>query len=807
MLLQNKKLNKWFGNIFIVMLFSFILWNPGKVKADGEVEISGAIEAKTGSSITVNTIQIIVNSSTVITSNMMHTTILFDSLKIGSLVNVEAVSQSSGLLTASKIERLETQAAIQMEGSITAVTAGSFILNGINVLTNSSTAVYSQFHASLKFSDLKAGDRVSVHASRDTSGTYVAISIMVFTKDSNREVEADGRVQALTSNSIKVMDKIFIVDSTTVILKEESEIIKLNQIATGDKVEIRGLVKTDSTYLALVIKVENASSMQKVLELEGAITTINTNTFVVSGITCTVDSSTVISAENGNMLNFSDLKVGDRVHVTAVLQSGNIYLASKIKLDVDEAEKEFEVEGLIQSVSSDNFTVGGYTIYVNSQTKIYNQLKQNISFSTLTEGTFVHVRAFFQNNNYYADFIKVGTNNTVSNYSGAIESINGSTLQVKGLFFLTDQNTEFLDDDRNTITINDLKVGQFVNIMAANQGSNQYLALRVVARDFWRPTISVEGAIENLTLTSITVMGKTFTVDSSTLVVGTGTGVILFSNLSLGMNVEIKGALNTGGVLTAKLIKIHPNQEFKLYGEISSISGTQLIVAGLTIKTDQNTVYFDEFDKSITFDSLKLNQQVEVRYVKASFHDNLAVKIEVEKEPNSVVISDVVTSSASGSLQLSSANVAINNNTLLLSSSYSIIQSSSISAGQTITVWANQNSDGTLSAVQVQQMSGSVTAIADGNKNDLPTAYELKQNYPNPFNPSTNIVFTLAKQEEVKLEVYNVIGQRVAILTNGTMSAGSHAVEFNAVNLTSGIYFYKIKAGDFISVKKMILLK
>jgi len=85
--------------------------------------------------------------------------------------------------------------------------------------------------------------------------------------------------------------------------------------------------------------------------------------------------------------------------------------------------------------------------------------------------------------------------------------------------------------------------------------------------------------------------------------------------------------------------------------------------------------------------------------------------------------------------------------------------------------------------------------------------YRLSQNYPNPFNPSTQITFTLAKSERVKLSVYNLLGKEVAVLVNGMRASGPQTVTFNAKNLASGVYFYKLEAGSTVLSKKMLLLK
>jgi len=91
--------------------------------------------------------------------------------------------------------------------------------------------------------------------------------------------------------------------------------------------------------------------------------------------------------------------------------------------------------------------------------------------------------------------------------------------------------------------------------------------------------------------------------------------------------------------------------------------------------------------------------------------------------------------------------------------------------------------------------------------NTLPTEFALNQNYPNPFNPSTTINFAIGKASNVKLTVYNILGQKVATLVDNFMNTGAYEVKFNANHLSSGVYFYTIEAGDFRVNKKMMLLK
>jgi hypothetical protein len=95
----------------------------------------------------------------------------------------------------------------------------------------------------------------------------------------------------------------------------------------------------------------------------------------------------------------------------------------------------------------------------------------------------------------------------------------------------------------------------------------------------------------------------------------------------------------------------------------------------------------------------------------------------------------------------------------------------------------------------------------DQEKMNLPKQYALYQNYPNPFNPSTTIKFALPKSTHVLIEVYNVLGQKIVSLIDNHEIAGYHQIKFQAENLSSGIYFFSIYAGDFKQVRKMILLR
>jgi hypothetical protein len=120
-------------------------------------------------------------------------------------------------------------------------------------------------------------------------------------------------------------------------------------------------------------------------------------------------------------------------------------------------------------------------------------------------------------------------------------------------------------------------------------------------------------------------------------------------------------------------------------------------------------------------------------------------------------------------------------------------------------IFATINSNGGVWRRSLSEIFASVTSVE--NSGSVPTKFNLKQNYPNPFNPSTKIKYSVAHSSTVLLKIYDVLGKEVATLINEEKPAGSYEATFDASNLSSGIYFYKLEAGNFVETKKMILLK
>ena len=127
-------------------------------------------------------------------------------------------------------------------------------------------------------------------------------------------------------------------------------------------------------------------------------------------------------------------------------------------------------------------------------------------------------------------------------------------------------------------------------------------------------------------------------------------------------------------------------------------------------------------------------------------------------------------------------------------------------------IWSTDGFEVTPSSSGVRTMTIDISELLGIDGASLPTVFALHNNYPNPFNPITNIHYDIPEVSEVTLEIYNVMGQRVRTLAQGSHEPGRYQIVWNATNdfgqgLSSGMYIYRIQAGDFVSVKKLVLMK
>jgi len=115
--------------------------------------------------------------------------------------------------------------------------------------------------------------------------------------------------------------------------------------------------------------------------------------------------------------------------------------------------------------------------------------------------------------------------------------------------------------------------------------------------------------------------------------------------------------------------------------------------------------------------------------------------------------------------------------------------------------------NGIISKYKQVDYNTETTTDVEEEPQQIVNEFELSQNFPNPFNPSTMISYSIPQSSFVTLKVYDIIGNEVATLVNNQQPAGKYFVDFNTANLPSGVYLYRLQAGDFVQTRKMTLVK
>ncbi len=193
------------------------------------------------------------------------------------------------------------------------------------------------------------------------------------------------------------------------------------------------------------------------------------------------------------------------------------------------------------------------------------------------------------------------------------------------------------------------------------------------------------------------------------------------------------------------------------------------------------------------------------------YYSNLPVSGSVAFTVSNNVVTVSTPGSGSGSISISgSTNFSGSGGALDATYTFTgtfVVGVSSITASGS---WSAPLSDpyyGTGSASGTWTSTRPTTDVSNGQFGSLPLALQLLQNYPNPFNPSTTITYELPASSDVRLSVYDMLGREVSVLVNGMSEAGVHEVKFDGSNLASGVYLYRLNAGDFVQTRRLLLLR
>ena len=691
-----------------------------------------------------------------------------------------------------------------IEGSITSISEGNISVDGVSFFVTDSTQIDDNNGNPVLFSDLQIDDGVKMRGII-VNGGFTATRIKLEDSPNHEgELETQGAIQALGDNYVIVNSITIFADETTEI-KNHGDTISFGDLNEGDNVKVKADLQPDAAFLANLIKILDGNGEGE-FETEGVIESLGDSSLTVNGFLFIVDENTIIK-DHDNIIPFESLSAGDFVEIKANMLGDNSFLATRIKLE-DDHENEIEIEGTIESKDVSSLVVNGMTFFVNDQTEILDHDQNPITFADLMVGMRVEIKALVQpDGSLLATRIKIEDENEGEiEITAPIEDIFDNTIVVSGIEFLTDENTIILDDNRNPITFGDLQIGMIVEVRGILLGDGSHYATRIKLEDFFSETIEFEGTLTAISETSGQVGDRVFAIDGATLIFDENGNPVDVTFLTVGMFVEVRSLQQTDGSLLATRIKVDNNSNSVILAVINGVTPNQLQLGNITVNLNNNTFITDLANNQTTQTELKAGLTVKVKIKQQANGNYEADRLKISNDPDIIKVSGTVASVANNEIVILQQSYEVNASTVTLNINYQPVDFSTIQPGDDVTIWSDISTNGSPAALQIKKTSNSVTSTGDGIKTTVDD-FELSQNYPNPFNPATNIRFTIPESDFVTIKIYNAIGEEVQTLVNTNFAAGTHTLQFNGSNLASGLYFYRIQAGSFVQVKKMMLLK
>lgn len=689
----------------------------------------------------------------------------------------------------------------------------------------------STFTASFDLSQLSYGGKWKWKAKlKDKLDHEVELESFFYYKDYSDQdsvygyIEIEGSIQSIGEDSLVVNGYVFYVDSNTVVRADHDMSFSFSDLKVNDYVEVKAREQADGSYLAEWIKLEDSKGdhHDSEVEVKGNIEAVNDSSITVNGTVFIVNSQTVIKGHNHQNLTLADLSEGTFVEVKAQVQADGSYLALKIKVEERENYSlDVEIRGKIDSVGTDLLIVSAQQVFVTGQTEIKIHGHDQGSLADLQPGMKVDVEAYRANDgSLVAREIKVKNDNFPYErieITGAVDSVGTDFIIVQGYTVYVDSNTIIVDAHYMPAALSDLVKGQIVKVKGTSQDNGSILADKIRVKELWNEFFKIEGKIEALGSDQLTVLGFTFQVDSNTVFIDEYGMFISFGDLTVGQLVKVKARVQPDGSYLALKVKLFDDQKshIEVTGAIDSLLSDSILVNGIMFYVDSNTVVYDLQDSPIDFAQLFVGQIVEIKGVLQDDDSYYALRIKLEDDPNMVTMSSPLTGKTESSLIIGDTEYALTSSTVILNGNFEVIDLSDLNPGDNVTVWATPSGDGSYQTLQIQdETNGSITSTDGPGVTPVVQSFELKQNYPNPFNPATTIAFNLNGNgfAKVKLEVFNLLGQKVQTLFNGVLNSGSYRFKWTGRNeagqaMASGIYFYKLTVNQSVQIKQMVLLK
>jgi hypothetical protein len=801
-----------------------ILDNPPPVI----VELEDEIEELTANSLKISGTTVLADTSTRVTE--FGQALNFSDLQLLWKVHVRAEQRADLLwaLTIAVLERASTDM-VTARGRMANLYDSVMIVNNINFRVVSKTLLQDKNGAAIPLADFRVGMLVEVRGTASPAGKIAADLGKI--EDENfagKEIEFTGIVndnfaRPPLPDSLRLNGDLFEVDAQTELRGFNDEPILPAELRAGEILQLKALTRLNRLPLALRLK--RRLDFHGDVQVKGRIERLQDPALIVGGIEFFRSATTIILDDENLFIPFTALRSGLHVEVVANRGADNRLTVLLIKIE-DEDNDEIELTGLIKALTDTSVTVSGFVFRVNSATVVLDQNRLPMLFSNLRPNLLVEIRgdrrfdgSLLAAEIHLEDLLR---QNEIE-LRGEIAAITGNAIRVTDLNFFADGATAIFDLQGAPASVAQLAAGMIVEIRARSAGS-VWQASRIKIENSLEAQVTLIGAIDSLAADALRLGRRWILLTGQTVLRGLNDEAINFAGLNVSDVVEVLAQPLPDSSLIALRVKRENRsvRDIEVQGPLVLHGPTSVSASSIFFLVDAATIIVDAENRPLAFADLRNGQIAMVTGSRQITGVILANRIQLQ---NYRVLSGVIDALASNTISVAQISHAVSAKTFFADEQNLPIFPSELSPQQQVRVLANAKNGGwEILHLQVVYRNTASTAVDEPFDDWLPKRFVLYQNFPNPFSdgaPSrraagasafTIIRFALPQPQEFSLTIYNRLGQKIHTLAAGHLPAGIHerawdGCDANGTRVASGIYFYRLQAGEHIEQRRMAIVR
>ena len=783
------------------------------------IELEDKIAALTGSSLTLSGKAVLIDAATVVTE--FGQPLKFSDLQLDWKVRVRAEQRTANLLWALTIDVLERTATTPViaRERLANLQDSVMIVNNIKFRITANTALQDKNGVALPLTGFRIGMFVEARGAMQPAGNLTANLVKIEDDNFlNQEIEFTGVVNAKFSrpplpDSIRINGEFFDVDGLTELRGFSGESILLADIRPGENIQITALTRQNRPALALRLKRRLLISGD--VEVKGRIEQLQTNSLRVGSVDFLRGANTIVLDDENLFIPYTALRVGLTVEIAANRQTNGSLLAAIIKIEDDEND-EIALTGAVKARTDTSIAVAGFVFRVNTATAVLDENRLPVPFSRLFAGQLVEIRGDRRfDGSLLATAIRLEDRlqpNEIE-WRGPIARLTGSVVRLTDLDFTVTAATTILDVNGASVSLTQLAAGTIIEMRARLIGGF-WQASKIKMETAVTNTVALIGAIDSVGANFFFALRLAVKKTDRTILRGVNNEAISLASLRVNDVVEVLAEQLADHSLQALRIKrVTANaRDLEVRGKIFSRTAAAITVAAVAFTIDGATTFLNAANQPIPPADFRNGHLAAVKGSRQINGVFVANQIQLQEQRELI---GVVNEVAAGVIKLSNLSQAVRVASFFIDEQNTPVTAADIKIQHQVRVLANAvNGAWEIILLQILFLNTSSTAVAQPSFSP-PQALTLAQNFPNPFfsnGSSTAIRFALPEAGEISLTIYNALGQKIRALAGGRFLAGSYKRVWDGRNdaglrVASGIYFYRLQAGERLEQRQLLLLR